>query len=101
MGVLVNVGVFDLFRVGVGPSSSHTVGPMRAAAAFVQTLDDRGQIRAVESIEVELFGSLAATGRGHATLTAILLGLQGLQPQTLTPEVVQASLERIDATGCV
>lgn len=95
------VGVFDLFRIGVGPSSSHTVGPMRAAGSFVQALADAGSIRDVASIEVELFGSLAATGRGHGTFTAILLGLEGRDPQKLMPEVAQSSLDRIESTGSI
>lgn len=95
------VGVFDLFRVGVGPSSSHTVGPMRAACAFVGALADAGSLDEVATIDVELFGSLAATGRGHGTFTAILLGLQGHEPQDVTPEVAQASLARIESTGLI
>ncbi|WP_159501126.1 L-serine ammonia-lyase [Microbacterium sp. 18062] len=80
----MSVGVFDLFTVGIGPSSSHTVGPMRAAADFVSRIDPI----AVARIEVDLYGSLAATGHGHGTLTAVLLGLEGLRPETALPEQV-------------
>ena len=69
------VGVFDLFSVGIGPSSSHTVGPMRAAAVFAGELVDAGVLAAVAGLRVDLYGSLAATGRGHGTMTAVLLGL--------------------------
>ncbi|MET1155495.1 serine dehydratase beta chain, partial [Arthrobacter sp.] len=64
------VGVFDLFSVGIGPSSSHTVGPMRAAAAFVREVADAGLLDQVGGLRVDLYGSLAATGRGHGTFTA-------------------------------
>ncbi|MBU8868877.1 serine dehydratase beta chain, partial [Paenarthrobacter aromaticivorans] len=69
------VGVFDLFSVGIGPSSSHTVGPMRAAAVFAAELRESGVLGSVAGLRVDLYGSLAATGRGHGTFTAVLLGL--------------------------
>ena len=71
------VGVFDLFSIGIGPSSSHTVGPMRAAAVFAEELKASGELERVASLRVDLYGSLAATGHGHGTMTAILLGLEG------------------------
>lgn len=71
------ISVFDLFKIGIGPSSSHTVGPMVAANQFLQSLEQQFDLTTVKRIEIELFGSLAATGKGHATDTAILLGLQG------------------------
>ncbi len=76
------ISVFDLFKIGVGPSSSHTVGPMKAAAAFAAGLAQSGAIARVASLEVTLFGSLAFTGRGHATDRAVVLGLCGLAPET-------------------
>ncbi len=83
------VGVFDLFTVGIGPSSSHTVGPMRAARDFTTRIADPTD---VASLEVELFGSLAATGHGHGTPTAVLLGLEGCAPdQVSTREVIERS----------
>lgn len=91
--------VFDLFSVGIGPSSSHTVGPMRAAHAFVASLVKRGQLSRVHGLGVELFGSLAATGHGHGTFTAILLGLEGYDPETVLPAEVDAALARIEASG--
>ena len=77
------ISVFDLFKIGIGPSSSHTVGPMVAANLFLTSLLKQAELTAVESIEIELFGSLAATGKGHATDTAILLGLLGHAPSTI------------------
>ncbi|MEV7634516.1 serine dehydratase beta chain, partial [Microbacterium sp. NPDC089318] len=64
------VGVFDLFSIGIGPSSSHTVGPMRAAAVFAGELESLGVLAGVASLRVDLYGSLAATGHGHGTMTA-------------------------------
>ena len=81
------VSVFDLFKIGIGPSSSHTVGPMRAAARFVgRWLDEAGQLGECARIRVELFGSLALTGRGHGSDKAILMGLEGHWPNEINPE---------------
>jgi L-serine dehydratase len=91
------IGVFDLFRIGLGPSSSHTVGPMRAARAFVQNAA-RFAGDAVR-IEVTLFGSLAWTGTGHGTDTAILAGLTGMEPATADPDAVHALPAQIRADG--
>ena len=77
------VSVLDLFKIGVGPSSSHTVGPMRAARHFAQHLDHAGLLSQVERIEVRLLGSLGATGRGHGSDRAVLLGLMGHEPDTV------------------
>ena len=82
------LSVFDLFSVGVGPSSSHTVGPMRAAARFVDQLHDGARLGQVARVRVELFGSLGATGRGHGSDTAVLLGLTGERPETVDPRAV-------------
>ena len=79
------VGVFDLFSIGIGPSSSHTVGPMRAAAVFAEELKSLGKLAEVASLRVDLYGSLAATGHGHGTMTAILLGPGGLPPRADPP----------------
>ncbi|HET8941313.1 MAG TPA: L-serine ammonia-lyase [Rudaea sp.] len=90
------VSVFDLFKIGIGPSSSHTVGPMRAAARFVtRWLQERGILENVARIHAELFGSLAHTGRGHGTDKAVLCGLEGEWPDTIDPESIRARLERI------
>ena len=82
------LSVVDLFRVGIGPSSSHTVGPMRAGLAFVSELAGSPRANEVRRITIDLFGSLGATGRGHSTDRAVLLGLAGHAPETVSiPEV--------------
>ena len=93
------ISVFDLFTVGIGPSSSHTVGPMRAAASFVDLVEDR--IEDVAALEVDVYGSLAATGRGHGTFDAILLGLEGCRPDVVLPDEVDERTARMAETGIV
>src|SRR6201746_2137210 len=77
------ISVFDLFSIGIGPSSSHTVGPMRAARTFVTGLADDGLIDSVARVRAELFGSLGATGHGHGSDRAVVLGLLGERPETV------------------
>ena len=90
------VSVFDLFKIGIGPSSSHTVGPMRAAARFVSRwLEERGILHNVARIRGELFGSLAHTGRGHGTDKAVLCGFEGEWPDKIDPDSIPKRLERI------
>jgi L-serine dehydratase len=90
------VSVFDLFKIGIGPSSSHTVGPMRASARFVtRWLDERGILSNVAKIRGELFGSLAHTGRGHGTDKAVLCGFEGEWPDKIDPDSIPARLSRI------
>ncbi len=79
------ISVFDIFKIGIGPSSSHTVGPMKAARAFVAGLEGLEAAR----IRVTLFGSLAWTGKGHGTDTAVLLGLAGHEPETIDPDAMR------------
>jgi L-serine dehydratase len=93
----MTVSVFDLFKPGVGPSSSHTMGPMVAAGRFVERLTGCGQIARTARVEVSLYGSLALTGRGHATDRAVILGLAGFEPATLDPDEGEAALMRIRA----
>jgi L-serine dehydratase len=93
------VGVFDLFSIGIGPSSSHTVGPMRAAAVFAEELRSSGVLEQVASLRVDLYGSLAATGHGHGTMTAILLGLEGFHPELILPDEVEERLASIAESG--
>lgn len=85
-----NVSVFDIFKIGLGPSSSHTVGPMRAAALFIDHLQRQGLLARTQRVQIELYGSLALTGIGHGTDSAILMGLEGEQPESIDPEQVQA-----------
>ncbi|GLQ05149.1 L-serine ammonia-lyase [Sneathiella chinensis] len=96
-----NISVFDLFKIGIGPSSSHTVGPMVAANHFVQGLDQSGVLTDVCRLLIKTYGSLALTGRGHATDHAILLGLSGEQPHLVDPAEVPAMLENIRRTHCL
>ena len=77
------LSVLDLFSVGIGPSSSHTVGPMRAAKRFADGLKSDGQLSSTARVQAELFGSLGATGRGHGSDKAVVLGLQGQDPETV------------------
>ena len=79
------LSVFDIFKVGIGPSSSHTVGPMRATLMFASSLKARGLLPRMARVQVELFGSLGATGRGHATDQGVMLGLLGEAPDTVDP----------------
>ncbi|KUI26341.1 L-serine ammonia-lyase [Mycobacterium sp. GA-2829] len=96
----MTVSVFELFSVGIGPSSSHTVGPMRAAARFADALRRDGVLGDVSGVRVDLYGSLAATGAGHGTMAAVLLGLEGLRPETVTTDEYDEALARIRSTGC-
>ncbi|OCH81234.1 L-serine ammonia-lyase [Gordonia sp. UCD-TK1] len=95
----MTVSVFELFSVGVGPSSSHTVGPMRAAHRFVAGLARTGDLLEVTRLEVDLYGSLAATGAGHGTLTAVLLGLEGHEPESISSETKAARIADMERTG--
>ncbi|SEB33241.1 L-serine ammonia-lyase [Rhodococcus koreensis] len=90
----MTVSVFDLFSVGIGPSSSHTVGPMRAAARFAGELRSLRVLDYIDEVHVEVYGSLAATGAGHGTFTALLLGLEGLHPDTLEVDEMERVVAR-------
>ncbi|MER7817875.1 L-serine ammonia-lyase [Streptomyces sp. NPDC096153] len=89
------ISVFDLFSIGIGPSSSHTVGPMRAAAMFARRLKNEGVLAHTTAIRAELYGSLGATGHGHGTPKAVLLGLEGSSPRTVDVETADEEVERI------
>src|SRR5674476_65203 len=89
----------DLFSIGIGPSSSHTVGPMRAALMFADHLAATGQLRDVTRISCSLYGSLGATGLGHATPDAILAGLAGLRPEACDPQDVRVAWSGLTAEG--
>jgi len=92
----VAVSSFDLFKIGIGPSSSHTVGPMRAACRFAQHwLEENGHLDQTARVRAEVFGSLALTGRGHGTDKAVLMGLEGHMPNEIDPDIIPAALERI------
>ncbi|MGG6463444.1 L-serine ammonia-lyase [Solilutibacter silvestris] len=90
------VSTFDIYKIGIGPSSSHTVGPMRAAARFIEHhLAESGRLQQVARVRAEVFGSLALTGRGHGTDKAVLMGLEGHWPNQIDPDIIPAALERI------
>ncbi len=89
------ISVFDLFKIGIGPSSSHTVGPMRAACKFVHVLNDLEQLSQVKSITVKLYGSLGATGVGHGTDKAVVLGLEGELPESIDTAEVESRLAKV------
>ncbi|MDT5363239.1 MAG: L-serine dehydratase, partial [Mycobacterium sp.] len=91
--------VFDLFKVGIGPSSSHTVGPMRAANAFVARLSAENLLERTTGVRVELFGSLGATGEGHGTVPALVLGLEGADPETVDPDAVGSRIAAVAEAG--
>jgi L-serine dehydratase len=95
----VTVSVFDLFKIGIGPSSSHTVGPMRAAGMFARSLEADGVLPAVAAVRAELFGSLGATGHGHGSVKAVVLGLAGNEPDTVDPALADPMVEQIRASG--
>lgn len=92
------ISLFELFKVGIGPSSSHTVGPMRAAQRFVAALETEGLLASVSRLKVSLYGSLGATGKGHGTGPAVMMGLEGEQPDRIDPEEMPARLYRIRST---
>jgi L-serine dehydratase len=93
------ISVFDIFKIGIGPSSSHTMGPMRAAREFVLALDAAGELEQTRQVVVQLYGSLALTGRGHCTDRAVLLGLEGEAAATVDVDSIDARLERIRKEG--
>ncbi len=91
----MSISVFDLFKIGIGPSSSHTVGPMRAAADFADAVRQQGLVQDVQRLEIHLYGSLSSTGRGHATDRAVLMGLMGERPDTINPDAIEPSMRTI------
>ncbi|EJN38029.1 L-serine dehydratase, iron-sulfur-dependent, single chain form [Pseudomonas sp. GM84] len=95
----MSLSVFDLFKIGIGPSSSHTVGPMRAAARFAEGLRRDGLLASTTSVKAELYGSLGATGKGHGSDKAVLLGLEGEHPDTVDTEAIPARLQTIRDSG--
>ncbi|QTT90838.1 L-serine ammonia-lyase [Pseudomonas chlororaphis] len=93
------ISVFDLFKVGIGPSSSHTVGPMRAAATFAQGLFEQGLQEQVQRVEIRLYGSLSATGVGHATDRACVMGLMGEWPDSIDPSSIGPRIQQLRESG--
>jgi L-serine dehydratase len=95
----MSLSVFDIFKIGIGPSSSHTMGPMNAARSFAELLAARGLLARTAHVSAQLYGSLALTGRGHCTDRAVLLGLEGASPDTIDSAAVEPALKRIRAEG--
>ena len=95
----MTLSVFDIFKVGIGPSSSHTMGPMRAACEFALGLKQDGLLAETRAVVVRLYGSLALTGRGHGTDRAVLAGLEGGEPETLDPDSIEPTVQRIRGSG--
>jgi L-serine dehydratase len=93
----VHISVFDIFKIGIGPSSSHTVGPMRAAKRFAERLEADGQLAQVTAVKVELFGSLGFTGKGHGSDRAVILGLEGDEPATVDIDSIAPRLAKVQA----
>src|SRR3954452_16914422 len=89
----------DLFKIDIGPSSSHTMGPMKAAALFASHVAERGLLKDLARVQVELFGSLVWTGRGHSTDKAVVLGLAGKFPETIDPEEAETLVDGARAAG--
>ncbi|HMG10426.1 MAG TPA: serine dehydratase beta chain, partial [Mucilaginibacter sp.] len=92
------ISVFDMFKIGIGPSSSHTLGPWRAAQQFAEGLEQQGVLLLVEQVKILLYGSLAKTGRGHGTDIAILLGLSGDDPVTFEVDQIVPKIAAITNT---
>ncbi len=90
------LSIFDIFKIGIGPSSSHTVGPMRAARNFARNLDHRGLLNQVHDIQIHLYGSLAETGAGHRTDVGIMLGLMGHAPDTVDPAIIDDLIDQVN-----
>ena len=90
-----SISVFDILKIGVGPSSSHTLGPWRAAQRFLKKISESTDLSKIEKIQVHLFGSLAKTGKGHGTDIAVQLGLSGEDPVTIDPYTINSKIDSI------
>ncbi|ASJ95739.1 L-serine ammonia-lyase [Shewanella marisflavi] len=95
------VSAFDIFKIGVGPSSSHTVGPMKAAKGFVDDLRQRGELLNITSVKVDIYGSLSLTGKGHHTDSAIIMGLAGNSPETVDIDLTPEFIRQVAMTSCL
>ena len=93
------VSVFDIFKIGIGPSSSHTVGPMRAALMFAHHLRDEHTLTETHEIRISLYGSLGATGRGHGTDKGVILGLMGHAPESINPDLTAGFIDAMRNTN--
>lgn len=96
-----SISIFDMLKIGVGPSSSHTLGPWRAAARWIETLKKGGHFDQVELVWVHLYGSMALTGKGHASDIAVMMGLQGTDPVTFPIDEIQSSIDKITSENTI
>ena len=90
------ISAFDIYKIGIGPSSSHTVGPMKAGAAFLSELVEKNLLEQTARIQVDVYGSLSLTGRGHHTDLAVILGLEGYLPETVPLEEIASIIKRVE-----
>ncbi|WP_429911352.1 L-serine ammonia-lyase [Glycocaulis sp.] len=97
----MHFGVFDLFKIGIGPSSSHTVGPMKASRLFLERVDAEHGLEAITRVKAEAYGSLALTGSGHATDKALIWGLAGEHPETANPDALPGIIEEVENSGTI
>ena len=97
----MTVSVFDLFKIGIGPSSSHTVGPMKAARLFAESLHASRLLSSTDRIQIELFGSLGATGEGHGSIKAVLMGLEGERPETIDVSRIAGRMAQIESAESI
>jgi len=95
----VSISIFDIFKIGIGPSSSHTVGPMKAALLFVSALDEKMLLADCQRVTAELYGSLGATGAGHGSPKAVILGLEGETPEHVEVEHIAPRVEQVREDG--
>ncbi|EKT58363.1 L-serine dehydratase 1 [Providencia sneebia DSM 19967] len=93
------ISVFDIFKIGIGPSSSHTVGPMKAGKQFIDDLIQQNILTSTTRISVDVYGSLSLTGKGHATDTAIIMGLAGNLPDTVDIDAIPAFIRHVEESG--
>lgn len=93
------VSVFDIFKIGIGPSSSHTIGPMKASKVFADNLINQGYLPDVTRVVVDLYGSLSLTGKGHHTDIAIIMGLAGNQPEDVDIDAISGFMKEVAARG--
>ena len=92
------ISAFDLFTIGIGPSSSHTVGPMRSAKMFVERLKAQNKLQLAKKVTVDLYGSLGATGRGHGSDKAVIAGLNSIAPESADPDEIARLVSDVSAT---
>lgn len=95
------ISAFDIYKIGIGPSSSHTVGPMKAGAAFLSELVEKNLLEQTARIQVDVYGSLSLTGRGHHTDLAVILGLEGYLPETVPLEEIASIIKRVSKTNAL